>query len=254
MILLLGGTTEAKQVALYLDGAGLNYCYSTRTEVQFEGKGKYRWGSLDEAGLQDFCRGNEISLIINACHPFALVLHATVATIADQIPVIRFEREFPERSTHPLVQYSNDYTDALLNIKNRGYSSMLALTGVQSIPLLSTFWQSYPCWFRILQRDYSTSLAANYNFPADQLLFGLPQEKEQEIELLHQLKPEVILTKESGINGKLHAKIEAAIFCHIPIIIIKKPELSSQFQTVNHLQDLPIRFKQNERQQADQQK
>jgi len=233
MILLLGGTTEAKQVAGYLDEAGADYIYSTRTEVWFDGKGKYRWGSLDAAELEEFCRVNAISLIINACHPFAAVLHATVATLAARIPVIRFEREFPERTIHPLLNYSDDYHEVLHQIRQQGYRSMLALTGVQSIPLLSSFWQIYPCWFRILERQYSTDLAASYHFPAEQLIFGMPQEREGEIQLFRSLKPEVILTKESGLNGKLDAKIEAAISCDIPIFIIKRPELSPLFKTIH---------------------
>ncbi|SEA88577.1 precorrin-6A/cobalt-precorrin-6A reductase [Pedobacter hartonius] len=238
MILLLGGTTEAKQAAGYLDEAGLGYIYSTRTEVPFEGKGKYRFGSLDAKGLKDFCRANEISHIINACHPFARELHLTVATIVAQIPVIRFEREFPARISHPLVHYISNYAEALQRIKDEGYRSMLALTGLQSIPLLENFWQQYPCWFRILDRKYSTDLAASYHFPSENLLFGLPQEKEAEIELFSRLRPEVILTKESGLNGKLDAKTDAALSCRIPIFIIKKPELSTVFQTVYQLQDL----------------
>lgn len=242
MILLLGGTTEAKQVAGYLDEAGAGYIYSTRTEVLFEGKGQYRFGSLDAAALKEFCRLNGIHMIIDACHPFAAILHATVATLAEQIPVIRFEREFPERLNHPLVQYAADFEDALQKISEQDYRSMLALTGVQSIPALSSFWQRYPCWFRILDRKYSRDLAASYNFPADHLLFGLPQDKQAEIELFRKLRPEVIMTKESGLNGKLDAKIEAAIHCNIPVFIIKKPELSALFQTIHHLQDLHSRI------------
>lgn len=238
MILLLGGTTEAKQVAGYLDGAGTDYIYSTRTEVRFDGRGKYRSGSLNAAALNKFCALNAITLIINACHPFARELHATVAAIADLIPVIRFEREFAGRITNPQVHYINDYDEALLKIKDLDYRSMLALTGVQSIPLLRNFWQIFPCWFRILERKYSSDLAASYNFPPDQLLFGLPQEKEQEVELFGSLNPEIILTKESGLNGRLDAKIEAAMICHIPIFIIKKPELSVLFDTVHRLEDL----------------
>lgn len=242
MILLLGGTTEGKQAAGYLDRAGMNYIYSTRTEVAFDGEGKYRYGSLDAVQLKEFCRLNAISMIIDACHPFAAVLHATVAGIADQIPVIRFERMFPPRIKHPLVHYINGYTEALSEIKDRDYRSMLALTGVQSIPVLSSFWQSYPCWLRILDRTYSTDLAHSHNFPSDQLLFGLPQEKEQETELFNRLKPEVILTKESGLNGKLDAKIEAALQCGIPIFIIKKPELSPLFETIHGVKELSGRI------------
>lgn len=238
MILLLGGTTEGKQAAAYLDEAGLPYIYSTRTEVSFDGKGTYRYGSLDTAGLKEFCGQNAVAVIIDASHPFAAVLHATVATIADQIPVIRFERAFPRRIEHPLVHYTDDYAEALLKIRNEDYRSMLALTGVQSIPLLSSFWNSYPCWFRILDRKYSIDLAADYNFPAGQLLFGLPQDAQKETELFRRLQPQVIITKESGLNGKLDAKIEAAISCGIPIFIIRRPELSPLFKTAHHQKEL----------------
>lgn len=238
MILLLGGTTEAKQAAVYLEEAGLDYIYSTRTEVKFEGKGNYRYGSLTIEGLKDFCSINGISHIIDACHPFARELHLTVATIASEIPVIRFEREFSKRNTDPLVHYVNDYAEALLQIKQQGYQSMLALTGVQSIPHLSSFWQHHPCWFRILNREYSIDFAAQYHFPEQNLLFGLPQEKNEEIELFLSLKPEVIITKESGLNGKLNAKTEAAIACHIPIFILIKPELSALFEVVHNRKEL----------------
>ena len=238
MILLLGGTTEAKQVAGYLDEAGLDYIYSTRTEVVFEGKGQYRSGSLDKDGLQKFCSLHSISVIINACHPFAKELHATVAALADQVQVIRFEREFSKRTDHPLVHYVSGYTQALEQIEKNGYQSMLALSGVQSIPLLRFFWETHTCWFRILNREYSTDLASRYQFPPEYLLFGLPQEKEEEIELFSRLKPEVILTKESGLNGKLDAKTEAAIACNIPIFILKRPELS--FKTVHELKELSM--------------
>jgi len=238
MILLLGGTTEAKQVAGSLEQAGLDYIYSTRTEVDFEGKGKYRFGSLDTEGLKSFCTVNEISHIIDACHPFAKELHAAVATIAHQIPVIRFEREFSARITNPLVHYVSDYTEALIQIKKEGYTSMLALTGVQSIPHLQSFWQNYPCWFRILDRPYSINFAARYDFPADFILFGLPQEKNEEIELFSRLNPAVIVTKESGLNGKLDTKTAAAVNCKIPIFIIKKPVLSAFFKMAYHLPEL----------------
>lgn len=238
MILILGGTTEGKQVAGSLDAAGLHYIYSTRTAVQFDGKGKYRSGGLDAEGLKEFCQLHAVSLIINACHPFAAELHATVATVADQIPVIRFERVFPERIITPLVYYMDSFAEALLKIGDLGYQSMLALSGVQSIPLLRSFWQNYPCWFRILDRRYSTDLAAGYGFPAEQLLFGLPQDTAEETELFKRLKPQVILTKESGLNGRLDAKIDAALSCAIPIFIIKKPDLSPLFHTVHHIDDL----------------
>jgi precorrin-6A/cobalt-precorrin-6A reductase len=225
MILLLGGTTEAKQVANELDEAGIAYIYSTRTEVVFEGKGQYRYGGLDETALRAFCTERHISHIIDAGHPFATVLHLTVASLSGDVPVIRYEREFSKRIINPLVYYVGDYAEALAAIAENGYTSMLALTGVQSIPQLSSYWQTNLCRFRILNRDVSIDFAARHHFPLQHLLFGLPQEKDEEIKLFNRLKPEVIITKECGLNGKLDAKTEAAMACNIPIFIIKKPEL-----------------------------
>lgn len=238
MILLLGGTTEAKQVASYFDEQGIDYVYSTRTNVKFEGKGAYRSGGLDAAQLLQFCRSQRVSLIIDACHPFAEELHQTVAAITAQIPGIRFERALTERIIHPLVQYRRNYKEILISIEEQNYQSMLALTGVQSIPLLSSFWQHHPCWFRILNRKESIDFATRYHFPATHLRFGLPQEKEQEITLFKELNPQVILSKESGLNGKLTAKTEAAIACNIPIFILEKPEVPALLKVVHNLPEL----------------
>lgn len=238
MILLLGGTTEAKEISCWLEAAGKPYIYSTRTEVKFEGKGVYRFGALNKEGLEQFCLANQVSCIINACHPFAHELHHTVAVASLHIPVIRYEREFPERVEHALVHYVNDYAEALAWIETQGHTSMLALSGVQSIPHLKNFWKKHSCWFRILDRQYSRDFAKRHNFPADYLLFGLPQEKEEEITLFQQLNLDVILTKESGLNGKLNSKIEAAITCQLPILIIKRPKLPKGYKLVNNQQEL----------------
>lgn len=238
MILLLGGTTEAKQVAGSLEQAGLSYIYSTRTEVNFDGKGRYRFGSLNKEDLEDFCIKEGVRLVIDACHPFAKELHQTVSSLSLNIPLIRFERQIPERVQHSLITYIEGYEDALRFINEKKYRSLLALSGVQSIPLLESFWRKNITWFRILERQYSKDFAANYGFPEQNLIYGLPQDSAAESALFTKLKPDVILTKESGLNGKLDAKVEAAIACGIPIIILKRPELPSAFTVVTDLEEL----------------
>lgn len=238
MILLLGGTTEAKEVAGCLEAAGMPYLYSTKTKVAFEGTGSYRFGALDKAGLEEFCSTHGISCIINACHPFAQELHNTLALADLHIPRIRYERAFLPRIQHALVAYVKDYAAALSWIENKGLTAMLALSGVQSIPHLKAFWQKHLCWFRILDREYSKDFASHHHFPAANLLFGLPQDEDEEIKLIRELKPEVILTKESGLNGKLDAKIAAAIACDVPILIITKPDLPQVYSLAHSKQEL----------------
>lgn len=235
MILLLGGTTEAKQVAAFLEDEGLAYIYSTRTKVNFQGRGDYIYGSMDRQRLAHCCTSRRVRLVIDACHPFAAELHETVSKIAAEVPVVRFEREFGARILHPLVSYVQNYQEMLDRMTLLKATSMLGLTGVQSIPLLHSFWQQYPAWFRILERPWSIDFAAAAGFPAERLLFGLPQEQEAEAALLQKLRPAVILTKESGHHGKLDAKIQAAVACKIPILVLRKPDLPAILPVVHTL-------------------
>lgn len=238
MILLFGGTTEAKTVADCLEEAGKEYIYSTKTKVGFQGNGIYRFGPLTQKELEAFCLDKQISCIINASHPFAMELHHTVAALALDIPLIRFERSFPARFLHPLVTYLTGYEEALKLLEEQQAASLLTLTGVQSIPRLSPFWKRKKAWFRILKREESEAFAAQHDFPKEDLYFGFPQEKEKEEAFFRSLNPAAILTKESGHNGKLQDKIDAAIACRIPILIIEKPLVSPRYQLVQNCEEL----------------
>ena len=238
MVLLLGGTTEAKQVAAFLEKAGRSYIYSTRTQVDFDGKGKYRFGGLNRAQMEDLCINEGIKMIVDACHPFAKELHQTVASVNLNIPLIRYQREIPERITDPLIEYVEDYEEVILKLTERNCTSLLALSGVQSIPLLENYWTKHKTWFRILDRDHSKEFALKSDFPEECLIYGIPQEIKEEVDLFSKLKPAVILTKESGLNGKSDIKIAAAIACNIPIFVLKVPVLPLELKVTNDLDQL----------------
>ena len=51
------------------------------------------------------------------------------------------------------------------------------------------------------------------------------EEGKEERELLLQLRPDAILTKESGRSGYFREKVEAARKSGIPVVVIKRPVL-----------------------------
>jgi precorrin-6x reductase len=238
MILVFGGTTEGKKVAEFLDAANLPYTYATKTKIDFSGAGNYVHGAMEAKDMEQFCKQHRVTHIVNAAHPFAENLHATVINAAVAIPKIRFERIFLERTKHPLVTYVESFKEALQNFKENEYKSLLGLSGVQTIEKLTPFWKVHKAWFRILDRDVSRVVAHKAAFPEDNLLYGFPQEVAEEIALFKAHAPEVICTKESGVNGKLQQKIDAAIATNIPIIIISKPLLSKKYLCVNEFKAL----------------
>lgn len=235
MILVFGGTTEGKQVIEVLNTLQKPFVYSTKTNIKAEVGvyGTYRSGAFTQKSLEAFIKEQAISLIIHASHPFAEILHKTIAVVANKnkLPVYRLERKYPKRKLDSNIKYVGNYA-ALKNIMTVEYKNKkcLFLTGVQTIERLQYFWKHQKSYFRILDRQLSIDIAAKSHFPKNQLILGMPNKKvKEETELINSLGIELIVTKESGESGALSVKIEAAKQCNVPIIIIEKPMLPATF-------------------------
>lgn len=233
MIIIFGGTTEGRTAAKVLDEAGSPYYYSTRGNAQqIECKhGTRVTGGMDRDAMLEFCRTHAIRLIIDAAHPFATLLHATAASVAEQldIPVIRLERRYPPRDKS--LVWCDSFDDAIDYLESREINHLLALSGVQTIGKLRRYWEKHPCHFRVLDREDSRAQARQAGFPEKNLLFW--HEGQDEPALFRQLHPGAILTKESGQSGYYEEKIDAARQLGIPVIVIRRPPLPDSFYTVN---------------------
>ena len=242
MILVLGGTTEGRLAVKVLDEAGKFYFYSTRGELQQVNcrNGERVTGGMDEQKMEDFCRSNGIRLLIDAAHPFAVQLHKTVEQVSRKLnlSVVRFERKYPPRTDD--VIWCKDYNDAVLRMKKDGISRLLALTGVQTIGKLRDFWSDEnlkpECWFRILDREESLSLAVRQGFDASRLVYY--HEGEPEEQLMEKIKPQAVLTKESGESGGFVEKLEAARSMKIQVYAVCRPSLPDSFITVTGVHGL----------------
>lgn len=242
MILVLGGTTEGRLAVKVLDGSGKPYFYSTRGEWQQVccRHGQRVTGGMDAEKMEDFCRSQGIRLLVDAAHPFAVQLHETVEQVSRKLhlDVVRFERIYPERTDE--VIWCKDYQEAVRRLKEDGISRLLALTGVQTIGKLRDFWADDTlrpeCWFRILDREESVSLALRQGFDASRLVFY--HEDAPETELLEKLNPQAILTKESGESGGFVEKMEAARHLGIVVYAVCRPALPAGFITVTGIHGL----------------
>lgn len=242
MILVLGGTTEGRLAVKVLDEAGKFYFYSTRGELQQVNcrNGERVIGGMDEQKMEDFCRSNGIRLLIDAAHPFAVQLHKTVEQVSRKLnlSVVCFERKYPPRTDD--VIWCKDYNDAVLRMKKDGISRLLALTGVQTIGKLRDFWSDEnlkpECWFRILDREESLSLAVRQGFDASRLVYY--HEGEPEEQLMEKIKPQAVLTKESGESGGFVEKLEAARSMKIQVYAVCRPSLPDSFITITGVHGL----------------
>lgn len=238
MILILGGTTEGRKAVQVVESAGKPYYYSTvGSEQTINAVHAIRLtGGMEEEEMEQFCREKEISLLVDAAHPFAIRLHRTLAKVSSrlQIPVVRLERQYPARDKR--LVWCADYAAAIDRMRADGICNLLALTGVKTIAKLRPYWEQTPCWFRILDREESLSLAESEGFPRERLVFF--HEGEDEKGLLERLHPDAILTKESGESGYFREKVEAAEAFGIPVYVIQRPLLPDSFTFVQGVEGL----------------
>ncbi len=218
MILIFGGTTEGRKAAEVLEEAGALYFYSTKTGEQelTLHHGQRIDGALDGEAMQRFCQQHDIRLIVDAAHPFASMLHETIANVAEtlKLPVVRYERIYPPRASD--ITWIDDYSD--LPVADLHGLTLLATTGVQSICKLK--WletRGVKVRYRILNRKSSIELAYQQGVTDEQLCYyevgSLPE-------------ADVILLKESGLSGGFEEKVAEAREKGMRIIALKRPKLS----------------------------
>ncbi len=97
MILVLGGTAEARELARLLDAAGTRFMSSLAGRVarpRLPVGAVHMGGFGGVPGLRSFLLENRVSGVVDATHPFAqgMTANAVAACIADGIPLLRLER------------------------------------------------------------------------------------------------------------------------------------------------------------------
>ncbi len=232
MILVFGGTTEGRMAVRILEEGKGRYVYSTRSSLQEVDcvRGEQICGVMDESMMIDFCRNNSVKLVVDAAHPFAQHLHATISRVATllSLPVIRLERRYAEIDSSEII-WCDDYEDAMSKMTACGIHLLLALTGVQTISKLQKFWEKNDTWFRILNREESIEKALESGFPDSRLVF---YEESDTAALIDEIHPDAILTKESGNSGGFREKIDAAMSGGVKVFVVRRPELPANFIVV----------------------
>ena len=224
MILVFGGTTEGRKAVEVLEEGGSPYFYSTKTgeqDITLQ-HGVRIDGALDEAAMMHFCTEHGIRMIVDAAHPFAALLHQTIAKTASalSLPVVRFERIYPP--CDPAITWIDDYTQI-----PRDIHSLLATTGVQSISKLKPLAaDGISIFYRILNRPSSIALALKQGATQAQLCY---YDDPNDIPI----QADVILLKECGLSGGFTEKVEAAKACGMRVIAIKRPEQPKSFIVVD---------------------
>lgn len=234
MILLLAGTSDARELAQEMLKKGISLVATVVTESASESLEQVgisvRMGRMTAEEMQQFIVQEAFSAVVDASHPFAEEASKnamTAARFAD-VPYIRYERE-SQYFEHPLVQVVQNYEEAAqLAAEKRGV--IMLTTGSKTLATFTKVLLDLPdtrLIARMLPRlDNMEKCQALGVAQKDIVAIQGPFSKELNVALFHQYGVTLMITKESGKVGSVDEKIEAALECGIETILIARPTIS----------------------------
>lgn len=220
-ILILGGTSEASQLAAHL--ANRKVCVTSslagRVSQPALPPGPVRIGGFGGVdGLTAYLTNASIQVVIDMTHPFAsrISCNAKTACTALNIPLIAFERP-------PWTPHKNDHWISVPDMRSAAlmaeteYKRVFLTVGRQE---LGAFSDCRGAWFLVRCIDKPEDRLP----PKSKLLLARgPFDRDTEIKLLRDESIDVIVTKNSG-GPATYSKIEAARELRTPVIMIERPK------------------------------
>jgi precorrin-6A/cobalt-precorrin-6A reductase len=221
-VLILGGTTEARELAALLaTDADLRVVtsYAGRTSEPRRPAGETRTGGFGgAAGLRSWLAQNAPAILVDATHPFAETVSAHAAA-AHGVPRLRLVR--PGWTAQPGDRWNRvpNLATAAAVLPTHGARAFIT-TGRQQ---LATFLTNPACaalpllLVRCVEPP-AEDLPANVELLLDRGPFTLDHERE----LLERHAVDVVVAKDSG-GDATRAKLDAARGRGIPVILVDRP-------------------------------
>jgi precorrin-6A/cobalt-precorrin-6A reductase len=223
-ILILGGTTEARQLAGKLAQRGdlaVTLSLAGRTESPVAQGVPTRSGGFGGAeGLVAYLREQGVDLLIDATHPYAANIsrNAAEAARAANVPILALRRPAWERVEGDRWTLVADAAEAVQALGAAPRRAFLAL-GRQEIAEFSA----------VPQHSYVIRSVDPVEPPLDvpdatYILARGPFAEADELELLQEHRIDAIVAKNSG-GGATYGKISAARKLGIEVILFRRPDL-----------------------------
>ena len=225
-ILILGGTTEAREFAQALAARGdveATLSLAGRTAAPLPQSVPVRRGGFGgTAGLIEYMRERQIGVLVDATHPFAAMIsaHAWSAASKTNIPMITLSRPPWGAVAGDLWVAVQSVQEAVSALGSEPRHVFLTLGRQELAPFASAPQHHY--WIRSVD-PVEPALAVPH---AQYILARGPFEEDQERALLQAHAIDVIVAKNSG-GPATYGKIAAARMLGVPVILVRRPPESA---------------------------
>lgn len=230
-VLVIGGTSDARQICQQLDAAGVAYTLSvaTPTGQQLAGniRGQVRCGRLEQGEMVAWLQRNFTRWVIDASHPYAEVVSRNIAAACAQAGVLLSRYQRPEQQpelTHPLLFYVATLDEACARARGLGQRILLT-TGSKDLALWRAGLAGKTLLARVLPVAEVMAQCAALGFGVgDIIALCGPFSAAFNTACYQHYRVEVLITKASGAEGGYLEKVQPALDAGIACIVITRPQ------------------------------
>ena len=229
-ILLFGGTTEGKRVIALLETLGIASYVSVATaygsqvlekELQYC---QVLVGRMDALQIEDFLRRHQITLVIDATHPYAVEVTANAQNVCSKCDInyLRIVREQGAKLKNA-VYFSNMGQVAAYLCHQEG--NVLLTTGSKDLECfthVNDFRNRVYARILPMEQSVKTALAAGYQ--KEHLICEKgPFSQQQNMDMLKQCNARYLVSKDTGDEGGVPQKAEAAWELGVSLLVVERP-------------------------------
>ena len=243
-LLVLGGTSETREITLSLAQAGYDVLVSTATGIDLD-VGKHprirrRSGRLDRETMRREIIVAQTSAIVDATHPYAVEVSAVAAELASELGIPRFVYLRPPVSGGgEEVILAADHEEAAVLACDLGRPVLLTIGSKNIEPYArQARLRGVVIFARVLPENHSLETCLSVGLDREHVITGRgPFSTMENRETIRKLNIGVLVTKDSGAAGGVMEKLEAARIEDCKVVMIKRPghEGGIRFGSVQNL-------------------
>lgn len=228
MILVMGGTTEGRQLAQLLHAERHTVLLSTVTPMGAElvpNTIKKHCGVLDEAGLVELIKERQIKLVVDATHPFAATASGNAIAACRRMGAdyLRLERSIVPIPQSELVHTVADFKAGAGLAFDLGKRVMLTI-GSRNLPLFLAIAREKGGELVVRVLPQAVDECLTLGIPSEYIInFSGVDSVEQNRSQFKSYGVDVVVCKESGRVGGTPQKISAAMELGLHIVVVSRP-------------------------------